>query len=201
MRNPKAIFILLASLILFTGCVGPLLNHGTGRSLGSGNHNAKVIAALEGYYGFQYDYGFSDNFDLGVQYEVLSIGLNSKYSFINQSSGFSFAGTLGIGSTFGGVYSALGFNGSYKAGSWEPFASLRYTSVEVDQQEIINKDTGDLFTVTPVMNYDYTQGFLGVKYWFTDGLALNVELGSFVSSNNVDFTSIIYYSLGVDFLF
>ncbi|MBT4760784.1 MAG: hypothetical protein HOO06_03715 [Bdellovibrionaceae bacterium] len=203
MKLYKLALITLMFSYLSIGCVGPLLSHNTGRSLGKGNHSLKLMgmAGSGGYYAVGYDYGVTENLDLGMKIESLSLGYHGKYSFYNNPTGFSSAAAIGYGSTFGGSYYTADITGSYLVNKWEPFTSLRYTSVNSDSKELRDASTGQVFSTIPEFDFSYMQIFVGTKYRFVDWFALSVEAASFLSSSDVSFGSDIYYSISTEFTF
>jgi hypothetical protein len=98
-RNASMV-ILLA--FLASGCLAPLSNGFTARSLGAGkiglDGGMSVLVRQEDSIvlpAFAIAVGLSSDFDLGVQMESASIGVFGKYSFINNKErGFSLAGVL-----------------------------------------------------------------------------------------------------------
>ena len=185
----------------FVGCVGPLLNHETGRSLGKGKQSIKLLAGTEGIWGIDWDIGLTEDFDVGIQYEALSLGLDAKYSLINNKTGIALAAMTGIGLTAGGTYYLAALATSYRVKDFEPFASLRFTQVNIDAADVKDTSTGTVFVSLPKTSYNYLQGFLGAKYWFAKAFALSVEAGSFVSSSEVKFDQNAYYSFALEFAF
>jgi len=194
---------LLAPLFAMGCAIGPILNHDVGRSVGDGNHDIQLMSTAEGLWGFKYEYGLTKNLDLGIQWEALSAGLRLKYSILNNpTAGFSFGAAIGAGSSFGGSYYHATLTGSYKTPIFEPFASVRYTKVESDEQELRDADTGDLFLTIPKFDYSYGQVFVGTKIWAADWFALSLEATSFfVSGDDVKFSDSALYSLGLEFAF
>ena len=200
MKKLQSICFLLILTCFGTACVGPLLNHESGRTVGDGKHLLRAMSSVDGYFGFTYDYGLSKNFDLGVQLEALAFGLKGKYSFINSDTGFAAAALAGIGTTFGGTYYTFGAAGSFSASGWEHFGALKYTQVNIDPTEVKDSNTGSIFATIPAFDYNYTQAFLGTKYRFTDWFALSAEAGSFIgNSSGLDISSDLYISLSGDF--
>ena len=195
-------YALLLVVFVSSCAIGPILNHDVARSNGDGNHDIKIMSSVDGLWGFHYDYGLTDDLDIGVQWEALSAGLKLKYALVNnQKSGLSVALGAGTGTSFGGSY----YNGalfvSYKSKTFEPFASVRYTSVENDSTDLKDADTGELFVTIPAFNYNYTKAFLGTKIWFVDWFALSLEAGSFIASGDVKFDSNVFYSAAFEFAF
>jgi hypothetical protein len=108
-RNASTV-ILLA--LLSSGCLAPLSNSFTARSLGKGKmgldggmlalvrqEDSVVLPA------FAIAIGLSSDLDFGVQMESASLGVFGKYSFINNKErGFSLAGVLGAGAVASGSY-------------------------------------------------------------------------------------------------
>jgi hypothetical protein len=106
-RNGMAKFFRNASMVILlaflaSGCLAPLSNSFTARSLGTGKIGLDGgMSALVGQEdsvvlpAFSITAGVSSDFDLGVQMESASIGVFGKYSFINNKErGFSLAGVL-----------------------------------------------------------------------------------------------------------
>jgi len=194
--NAKIIAILLLSVFI-AGCFGPLMSHESARTVGNQKTGFRVIASNAGY-GFKLDHGFGENLDLGYSLETYSTGISAKYAFVNKDRGSSFASKIGYGSTFGGHYYMGSLLGSYRGSNWEPFANIQYTKVTIDQQDVKDANTGDVFATTPKFDFNYTQAFVGMKYWFNPRFALSLEVSDFVDSHFVDLKSNIV-SLSADF--
>lgn len=196
-------FFAVVVAVVVSGCaIGPLLSHDVGRSMGDGNHDIKLMGSTGELWGFKYDYGLTDNFDIGFQWEALSAGIKLKYAWLNnQKSGMSIGTSLGTGTSFGGSY----YNGalllSYRSKYFEPFASVRYTKVESDETDLKDADTGELFVTIPSIEYDYTQAFVGTKIWFASWFGLSLEAGSFIASGDVKFDTNVFYSVALEFAF
>ena len=78
--------ILISVLLVFSlsGCaVGPLVSHETARTVGSSNSEIVGGYGQAGYV-LKWNHGFGENFDLGFQYESLSVGFRAKYAFVNE---------------------------------------------------------------------------------------------------------------------
>jgi hypothetical protein len=193
--------VLLFFALFSSACaVGPLVSHDVGHSAGYRGTNVQLMSLNSQLWGVKVDYGVTDDFDLGVQWEVLSLGFRAKYAFINRPQhGLSLAGFLGIGSSFGGSYRNLGLATSYRFNrTFEPFASIRWTSVEADEEDLDDGDTEDVFNGLPNERYSYTQIFVGTKIWFNHKLGLSIEAGSFFAEEDVEFEEGLIYSLALD---
>lgn len=193
------IIVLVFVSIFIEGCFGPFFSHDTARSNGSGHTAFKVIGSNVAGYGFKLSHGFSKNFDLEISAEELSSGFGAKYAFLNQDRGLSLAGKVGYGATFGGHYHLGSFLTSYKSSNWEPYFNLQYIKVIVDEQDVKDANTGDVFATTPKFDFDYTQAFLGTKYWFGPHFALSFEVSDFVDHHYVDLKTNIV-SISADFV-
>jgi len=178
-RNASMV-ILLA--FLASGCLAPLSNSFTARSLGKGKigldggmlvnviqEDSVVLPA------FAIAVGLSSDFDLGVQMESASLGVFGKYSFINNKErGFSLAGVLGAGAVASGSYADAGPGLSYKSKAVEPYFVGRFNYVHYGESEnILDMEAG---------NYTYLQFTLGSVFWLTQRVGLHVE-GSAFSGN------------------
>lgn len=163
------------SLILSSCAFGPLVTHETARSLGSGNHDL-----LGGYgsadYVIKWNVGLSENWDMGIQYESLSLGLRFKYAVINnKENGFSLAGALGIGSSLGGSHYYGDIMTSYLTGWWEPYSNLRLVHVTIDPIDFGHKDNSVFDFTIPRTEYSYGQFFLGSRFWIHEHWTISVE--------------------------
>lgn len=198
MRN--ILVLLLATFSL--GCaIGPLVSHETARTVGDSNHE------LVGGYGhagilFKWNYGLSENWDLGFHLESLSMGVRTKYAFINNSSGWSAATAFGTGASLGGSYVNLDFMGSYVTGAWEPYGTLRLVRASFESTEFSDAETGDIIFTVPVSSYDYGQFIVGTRYWFSQNWLLSLEGSSlFSTTKGVNFNSNTLFSLGLGYRF
>jgi hypothetical protein len=178
-RNASMV-ILLA--LLASGCLAPLSNNFTARSLGTGkiglDGGMLVFVRQEGSVAlpaFTVAVGLSSGFDLGVQMESASIGVFGKYSFINNKErGFSLAGVLGAGAVASGSYAYAGPVLSYKSKAVEPYFVGRFNSVHYGESDnCLDMETG---------TYTYVQFTLGSIFWLTQSVGLNVE-GSALMGN------------------
>ena len=81
---------LLAVTLLGTACVGPLMHHEPARSVGQGQDEIAAGYGSAGYI-FKWTHGFTKDFDAGVHFESLSLGIRAKYAIVNnQTGGWSF---------------------------------------------------------------------------------------------------------------
>lgn len=200
------LFINIVLLIFLNACaLGPIINQDVGRSLGKSNSRIRVSgypqAESPNLTSIQMDTGLSDNWDIGFQYEITSMGLRLFYSIINNKEGFALSSSLGYGWVFSGNYSNLGLNMSYKAGAMEYFTGYRHTQVSLDATELTSSNTGDVFLNIPSADYDYGVASLGFKYWFTDRFNLALEAADFTSLSIGEFNSktLVNIGLGYDF--
>lgn len=172
----KKVILSFAVLGMFlSGCaVGPLVSHETARTVGDGNHELVGGFGQAGY-AFKWNYGLSDNLDLGLHYESLSIGLRSKYVFIKDEDNWSVAGALGTGASVGGSHYYGDVIASYLTGAWEPYGTIRIVHVKNDPSEFRNTDTGQVAFTIDRIEYDYGQLMLGTRYWFDTNWLFSVE--------------------------
>jgi hypothetical protein len=179
-RN-ASIIVLLA--LLASGCLAPLSNNFTARSLGPGkiglDGGMLVFVRQEDSVAlpaFTIAVGLSSGFDLGVQMESASIGVFGKYSFINNKErGFSLAGVLGAGAVASGSYAYAGPVLSYKSKTVEPYFVGRFNSVH-------HGESNDVFEGWEPGTYTYGQFTLGSIFWLNQSVGLNVE-GSALMGN------------------
>lgn len=170
--------ILLASL---PGCaVGPLVSHETARTVGNSHHEVIGGYGMAGRV-LKWNYGLTENLDLGFHLESLSIGIRAKYSFLNRNEGWSLATALGTGTSIGGSHYYGDLIGSYLAGAWEPYGLLRLVQVKTDPWEFQEEDTGQISFTIPSSKYRYGQFILGTRYWFNPHWLFSLEASSFFS--------------------
>jgi hypothetical protein len=168
----------LLFIIFLSGCaVGPLVSHETARTVGNSNHEFVGGYGQAGYV-LKWNYGLTENLDLGLHWESLSIGIRAKYSFINNTSGWSIASAIGTGSSIGGSHYYGDIIGSYLTGDWEPYGTVRFVHVKNDPLEFKNQDTGLANFTIDSIEYDYGQFILGTRYWFTKHWLLSLETSS-----------------------
>jgi hypothetical protein len=173
-------------LSFFAGCaVAPLSNHVTGRSLGKGNSSLDAGTTIGN--GRQpwlptlkYAIGLNDNLDFGAVYEVISIGLWTKYAFINRKEqGFSLAGIGGAGLSGTGEYLYTGPVFSYRFKHVEPYIVSRFNYVRY------SGFTSELSTIGELSfesgKYNYLQNSLGSMFWFADWFGLSAEASHFIT--------------------
>lgn len=135
---------------------------------------------------------------LRSHWESLSIGIRSKYAFVNNSEGWSFAAALGTGASGTGTHYYGDLLGSYKAASWEPYTTLRVVHVENDDLEFEDSETGQVSLTIPGSEYDYGQFILGVRYWFAPHWLFSLEASTLFASSVLDVT-LVSGSLGYRF--
>jgi len=192
----KYLFLLtILSTTILAGCaVGPLVNHETARTVGKSNHELIGGYGQAGY-AIKWNFGLTENLDLGLHWETLSIGLRLKYAFINNKQGWSLASALGTGSSIGGRHYYGDIIGSYMIESWEPYGALRIVHVKNDPVEFKDKDTGYVDFTVPSVNYNYGQFILGTRYWFTSHWLLSLEASSlFAMTTGLKFGNIFLVS-------
>lgn len=178
LRNGNSLIALLLAMVLGGCAVGPLVQHETARSVGDGNHelvggygNAGIVA--------KWNYGISENFDFGMQYESLSFGVRGKYSVINrESGGFSLAGAFGAGTSIGGNHMYFDIMTSYLTGAFEPYATARFVQVSTDPAEFRNTDTGEVAFTVQSAQYKYGQAVIGTRIWMSSSWLLSLEATS-----------------------
>jgi hypothetical protein len=171
-------FVFLFLSVFISGCaVGPLVSHETARSVGNSNHELIGGYGQAGYI-LKWNYGLTENLDLGLHWESLSIGVRAKYAFINNNSGWSLASALGTGASIGGNHYYGDVIGSCLTGSWEPYGTVRVVRVKNDPFEFKDQDTGQVSFTIDKSEYDYGQFFLGTRYWFNDHWLLSIEASS-----------------------
>lgn len=130
-----------ASTLLCACAVGPLVLHETGRTVGRHNNEVEVGAGSSGN-AVKWNFGATDNLDVGIQYETLSYGARIKYALINRrESGFSLAAAGGGGKSLSGHYYNGDIVASYLNGQWEPYSGFRYVYAKTDQDEFNDQDT------------------------------------------------------------
>lgn len=169
---------LVFSLLVLSGCVAPLSSNFTGRSLGKGKIglDGEALALGEARWpALKLAYGMTSNLDIGLQIELLALGLFGKYSFINTiENGFSSAALFGLGATVNGMYVYTGPVLSYKMNFFEPYFVGRYNYVHYSETEDIWG--GDTIEAG---NYSYFQLTFGSILWITRKVGLNFELSTF----------------------
>ncbi len=175
-----SLYLVLTSFLFLSGCAfGPIVGGESARSVGDGGKDVIFGYGQAGYV-FKFNYGLNPNWDLGMQLEALSIGVRTKYAFINnQELGWSLAGALGAGSSFGGTHYYADVIGSYLNSGWEPYLIARLVHIVTDPVKFA--DTNNSFlngTTIPSTEYNYGQVMLGLKYWFTKNWNFNAEVGS-----------------------
>ena len=193
--------LLALSSLLFAGCIGPMLSHDTGRTLGKGGNQIQVASTPDAYRSISYTHGVTENLDLGIKAESLNNGFTGKYAFVNHKTGGALAAVFGLGTTFGGTYYMGGLATSYKFNHFEPFAGIRTTQVNVDEAKIKDADTGDVFATVPSFNFHYSQAFLGTKIRFNKTFGLSAEAASIFADNDVNFKDTGYISLAAELYF
>lgn len=173
---------LVGTNLLVCSCtVGPLVLHETGRTVGR-HHNELELGAGSAGQLAKWNFGLADDLDVGIQYEMLSVGARVKYAFINRPDhGLSLAGAAGAGRSRGGHYYNGDLVASYLNGPWEPYGGLRYTYAKSDPDDLNDKDSGIFDFTIHSDTYEYGQTFVGSRYWFNPNWLLSVEASSLFS--------------------
>jgi len=182
---------LVFSLFALSGCVAPFSSNFTGRSLGKGKIGLDGVAGLGEveWGGFKLAYGMTSNLDIGLQIELLTLGLFGKYSFRNTiENGFSSAALFGLGTTVNGMYVYTGPVLSYKMNFFEPYFVGRYNYVHYSETKDIW--SGDAIEAG---NYSYFQLTFGSILWISRKVGLNFELSTFSGTTGfLDFEGPIF---------
>ena len=182
---------LVFSLLVLSGCVAPFSSNFTGRSLGKGKIGLDGVAGLGevDWGGFKLAYGMTSNLDIGLQIELLTLGLFGKYSFRNTiENGFSSAALFGLGTTVNGMYVYTGPVLSYKMNFFEPYFVGRYNYVNYSETEDFwSSDTVE------AGDYSYFQLTFGSILWISRKVGLNFELSTFSGTTGLlDFEGPIF---------
>lgn len=176
------------ALLVLSGCAfGPLVSSESARTVGAGR---KELVAGYGQLGpvFKFDYGLKSNWDVGFQGELLSVGVRTKYAFVNnQEKGFSLAGALGIGKSIDGSHAYADVMGSYLSGAWEPYLTGRFVHVKTDPSELLDVITHVLDLRVESSEYNYAQTMLGLRYWMSEHWMLTAEASSLVALSGGSF--------------
>ena len=180
--NKYALLILSAAILFFSSCaIGPLVSHETARTVGDSNHEIVAGGGQAGYV-FKWNYGLSKNFDIGLHWESLSVGIRAKYAFLNQQSGgMSMALALGTGSSIGGSHNYGDVMLSYLTGAWEPYATARFVQVKNDPLKFQNENTGQVDFAVSAFEYQYGQYILGSRIWFNKHWLFSIEASKLYS--------------------
>lgn len=176
------------TLLLSACAVGPLVSHEPARTVGKGKVAFTGGRGAAGWVA-KGNFGISEDLDMGVQWESLSLGLRLKYAFLNhQDGGFSMAAAAGTGLSLGGSHYYGDLMTSYLAGRWEPYGSVRIVHVKTDPIELRDKDTEQVDIVVDRLSYNYGQVFLGSRFWINETWYLSGEISSlFAVSSGVHF--------------
>lgn len=170
--------ILVLAAATFSGCaVGPMVIHETARTVGNSNNELIAGYGKAGYV-VKWNYGISEDLDLGIHWESLSIGARLKYAFVNKPQGFSFATAIGTGTSVGGSHYYGDVIASYMTGSFEPYGTARFVHVKNDPLEFKDTNTGDITFTVSSSEYDYSQYIVGTRYWFTPHWLFSLEASS-----------------------
>lgn len=199
-RMMKNILTLLLLLALTSCAIGPLALNETARSTGAGHH---ALSASFGStdYALKWNYGLSQNLDIGVQVENLSQGIRAKYSLLNQSEGSSVAIAGGTGLSMGGNHHYLDAIYSTRANWFEPYLAYRFMWVNSDSKEFKSSDTDEKILRIDRDNYRYGQFFLGTRLNFSENFYGSIELSSFHSLAEVKVSPELFYNFGLGFKF
>jgi len=170
--------VLLSLSLQLTACaVGPLVSHESARTIAPGHHE------MIGGYGaaglvFKWTSSVGKNWDVGLQWESLSLGVRAKYAFLNSSAGWSLASAFGAGLSIGGRHLYGDLIASYLSGKLEPYATFRAVGVKTDPLELRDEDTGHVDFRVNSSTYYYGQAMLGSRFWLNDRAFLSAELSS-----------------------
>ncbi|NIO48575.1 MAG: hypothetical protein GTN73_03925 [Candidatus Aminicenantes bacterium] len=183
MKKLIALFLFF-SLLVLSGCVAPFSSNFTGRSLGKGKiglEGARGLGEVKSWGGLKLAYGMTSNLDIGLQIELLTLGLFGKYSFRNtMENDFSSAALFGLGATVNGMYVYTGPVLSYKMDFFEPYFVGRYNYVHYSETEDIW--SGETIEAG---NYSYFQFTFGSIFWISRNAGLNFELSTFSGATGI----------------
>jgi hypothetical protein len=164
----------------------------TAKSLDEGqwSFNGGASFPLEGAGSFLPDirlsYGLTNSFDIWIRTDILSYGLGVKYSleFLQDSIGFIPAFYAGIG---GGIssYRYVGIINSFRYYSFEPYLSIRYNYIDVNE-DLINETTNEISneiwgdnsndsTVVENLDFTYMQLNIGSRFWINENFYWGIE--------------------------
>ena len=178
----KSFLFALAFVFLASGCaVGPLVSHETARTIGDGRNEFAGGYGVAGYV-LKWTHGLNKDWDFGVHWEALSVGLRAKYAFANAGEGgWSGAVAAGIGSSLGGSHYYADIMTSYLADRWEPYFTFRAVHVTTDPMDFKSTDTGEVAFTVNKSEYNYGQFMLGTRYWFDKEWSLSIEASTLAS--------------------
>lgn len=196
----KNFFVGTISCLLSACAFGPLTLNETARTNGRSKSDIGLGWGNAGQV-FKYSYGFTDNFDLGVQLEPFSSGLRAKYAFYQQEFGWSFATAIGVGESIGGNHSYMDLLSSYSTDSWEAYQGFRYVHAKTDVSDFNTEDFDFDFYVQDT-KYEYAQAFLGVRFLARERAYINIEVSQLITLDkdkfDVDDVDLIF-GLGLTF--
>ena len=193
----------VVAVATLSGCAfGPLVSHETARTVGNSNHELIGGYGMAGFV-FKWNYGLTENLDLGLHLESLNIGLRAKYAFINSNDGWSLATAFGTGVSLPDASHFYGdLIGSYMTGAWEPYGTLRFVHVKNNSLDFKDQKTGQVNFTVPSSEYDYGQFILGTRYWFTPHWLFSIEASSiFVTTPGLKFSKNIFAGLAFGYRF
>lgn len=187
----RYVILLYPMTLLFANCaLGPLVTHETARTVGQSNHEWIGGFGNAGYI-VKWNYGLTENLDIGLHYESTNIGWRAKYAFLNAKEGWSLASAFGSGFSLTGSYNNLDFIGSYGIGDWEPYGILRLVQTQgVDWHTPEGNGLFDNQTFSG-LTLNYAQVMLGTRYWLTEKWMVSAELSA-LSFTKFEFTAPIY---------
>jgi hypothetical protein len=186
---------------LLSGCIPPLAVHETGRTLGESH--SEIVGGI-GNLGhlIKFNYGVTDNLDLGVQWETFNFGIRAKYAFVNNPvSGWAFAGAMGTGSVQDGNYYLGDLITSYLSGDWEPYGAMRLSRTICKEtfEDRAKKNSSEFILIACDKKfYDRLQLTVGSKWWFSAQWFWALEVGALLE-NSKEPGLIVSTSLGYKF--
>lgn len=180
--------------IILSGCsLAPVQNYHSAQSLGAGKNELKLSGSVPG---VSYDRGLTSNLDVGVGAELQSaflLNLRTKYSFVNQKNGMSFAGLAGFGYSddLGESRSAyLGPIVSFRRSDLEIFLGYRLNAVHMDGK-LSFEDRDDMMDFIPLKaNFMYSQIDLGMTF-YGENMFTTLGLRTFITSEDQAFLPIV----------
>ncbi len=202
--------LLSSSFILFfySGCaVGPLVNGTSARSLNKGHY--RLDSSLVVYPDSSGDsmnftpvvrflYGLNRSWDLGLQTELKTVTLSSKYSFMDsqKADGLSLAGIGGIVFAGSELSYFVGGIASYLYRGIEPYIACRYNLVNYDREFF----DGSFFFRSPDLHFSFVSFHGGLLYWWTPVVAWGGELVAW-SPDSLPTNRNVMVSFQISFLF
>ena len=187
----RGLILALISMLTVGCAVGPLMGHESARTVGR-SANEVIVGAGVTYQLIKYTRGLTDDFDLGLQYEIETLSVRAKYALLNtpdEGVSLAVAATLGAGKNGRSAGGDLIL--SYRRRWLEPYFIGRFTHVDFGERTD-HRSLDVLTKYEPALHANYGQAMLGARFWTAPNWVLTVETSAVLRSSTTLLASLSF---------